>query len=367
MATSVTHGARIRNTVIQHAFKGAWQGILNHRPGFMALKKRGHIETGVTGTRLDWPVRVARHTIEAYDDGEALSFERKNQYILPTLPWATLAMKGLITRDEIAIAGGPEAMERVHKRLITDMTEDFETRINYQFLRQDGAAAGNNLHGVPTWNAGTGSSLTKDAVMSDTYATFSTALSGLGVTDAETDAWTPKGVNTTSSAWTGGGGFDTTDCEEIIQHAIDVGTLGSMAKDRPDLGILHRNMLTTLKTAVAASQRGIVNGTPSGTQGLGIPGALEYSGVEFVFDNDMPATEGYLLNFNHIWLDVMKVPEISEGYGSVPEGGGGSSKDDMFEVLVEPDIHTNGILCRVNFRAQLRFHPRYQVVLNDYA
>src|ERR1043165_10213169 len=181
MATSVTHNLRTERTVIQHAFKGAWDGVQAHRPVFQALKKRGHINKGIAGKRLDWDVRVARHDGEAYHDLQRLEFARKNQYILAQLPWGQLAMKDVLTRDEIAMASGPEAMEQLHKRLITNMTDDFQTRVNYQFLRQDGAAtgAGNVLHGIPTFIAGVDNSSNKDATMSDTYAGHSTALSGL--------------------------------------------------------------------------------------------------------------------------------------------------------------------------------------------
>jgi len=369
MATSVTHNARTERTVLQHAFNGAWEAVQNHRPTFMALKKRGHIEKGVAGKRLDWTVRVGRNTIEAYDDLQALSFDRKNHYILAQLPWATLAMKGAISRDEIAMASGPEAMEKLHKRMISDMTEDFETRINYQFLRQDGAAtgAGNVLHGIPTFIAGSAASASaKKGTMSDTYATHSTAESGLtGVDDAEADAWTPKGTHADATDFTEGGGFNADDAEEIMQYTIDSVTLGSMAKDKPDLAILCKNHLTTLKTAVSAQQRGMVSGTPTGTQGLGIPGALEYSGLECVFDADMEDGKSYVLNFNHIYMELLPVPEIAEGYGGVP-GGGKSGKTEYFEVLVDGDIHTNGILARVNFRGQLRFHPRYQAIISNF-
>lgn len=364
MATSVTHAARIERTVLQHAFKGAWDAVQNHRPVFQALKKRGHINKGVAGKRLDWDVRVARHDVEAYDDLQRLEFARKNQYILAQLPWGMLAMKDVLSRDEIAMASGPEAMEAIHKRLITNMTDDFQTRVNYQFLRQDGAAsgAGNVLHGVPTFTAGSDNSAAEDATMSDTYATHSTALNGLtGVDGADADAWTPSGIDSSATAWTN---FNTSALK-IVNYAIDKCTKGSMAKDRPDLLVFDRALLSTLKAAVTAQQSGHISGTPSGTQGLGIPGALEINGVECVFDADMASGEAYVLNFNHIHMDLLPVPEIVEGYGAIPDGGK-SGKTEFFEVLVDSDIGTNGILVRVNFRAQFRFHPRYQGIIKAY-
>ncbi len=364
MATSVTHAARIERTVLQHAFRGAWDGVQNHRPAFQALKKRGHINKGIAGKRLDWDIRVARHDVEAYDDLQRLEFARKNQYILAQLPWGMLAMKDVLSRDEIAMASGPEAMEQLHKRLVTNMTEDFQTRINYQFLRQDGAAtgSGNVLHGVPTFIAGADASAAKDATMSDTYAGHSTALNGLtGVDSPDADAWTPSGIDSSATAWTD---FDTSALK-IVNYAIDKCTKGSMGKDRPDLLIFDRAMLSALKAVVTNQQHGMISGTPNGTQGLGIPGALEINGVECVFDADMAAGEAYVLNFNHIYMDLLPVPEVSEGYGSIPDGGK-SGKTEFFEVLIADDIGTNGIPVRVNFRAQFRFNPKYHGIIKAY-
>lgn len=366
MATSVTHATRIERTVLQHAFKGAWDAVQNHRPVFQALKKRGHINKGIAGKRLDWDVRAARYNVEAYDDLQRIEFARRNQYILAQLPWGMLAMKDVLSRDEIAMASGPDAMEAIHKRLISNMTDDFQTRVNFQFLRQDGAAtgAGNVLHGVPTFIAGVDAASANDATMSDTYAGHSTALSGLtGVDDVETDAWTPSGIDSSSTEWTS---FATaTSALKIVNYAIDRCTKGSMSKDRPDLLIFHRTMLSTLKAAVTSQQQGMISGTPGGTQGLGIPGALEINGVECVFDADMAAGEAYVLNFNHIHMDLLPVPEIVEGYGAIPDGGK-SGKADYFEVLVDSDIGTNGICVRANFRAQFRFSPRHQGIIKAY-
>jgi hypothetical protein len=83
-----------------------------------------------------------------------------------------------------------------------------------------------------------------------------------------------------------------------------------------------------------------------------------------IFDADQTANTAHMLNFHQIWLDVLKVPEVP-GQSKIP-GGGSAGKDDMFETLVKDDITTNGILCRTNFRAQLRHNVRYQAKLFNY-
>ncbi len=117
-------------------------------------------------------------------------------------------------------------------------------------------------------------------------------------------------------------------------------------------------MFSDLKDVLASTQRLVVSGEAPTNIGLGIPGGVEYDGVEYIFDADQTAAVGHIYNFNDIYLDVLQVPEVP-GSNKIP-GGGGQGKDDMFEVLVKDDINTNGVLVRVNFRAQLRFNPRTQ-------
>jgi hypothetical protein len=231
-------------------------------------------------------------------------------------------------------------------------------------LTQDGNATGTNvLHGTETFLSNTGSTGagTNRPGGNDTYANISTASGGItNVDNVEPDAWTPQIINYSSTGWNTTGVSWRANLREVLTFAHDRATKGNEASERPDLGILDRTMFSTMKDVLASSQRLIVNGSPQANSniGLGIPGGVEYDGVEYIFDNDQTANVGHLLNFNHIYLDVLAVPEAPAA-GKIP-GGGSSGKDDMFEVLVKEDITTNGVLVRVNFRAQLRFHPRYQ-------
>jgi hypothetical protein len=356
MATGVTYYGRISTNVISHFFLNeVWEGTLNHRPFFQALKKRGHIESGLTGQNLVWNVNGGRHTMDAYDDAEVINITRKKHEFQCTLPWAFLTVTDAITRDEIAMAGSDTALRRVNKDLLERMRNNFQTRISAQALTQDGNASGSNvLHGVETFlsNTGTTGGGTNRLGGNDTYAGVSTASGGItSIDNPEPDAWTPQIINYSSTGWNTTGVTFRANMREVLTFAH--------ASDRPDLCIVDRTMLSTMKDVLGASQRLIVNGTPSSSNiGLGIPGGVEYDGVEYIFDNDQTAGVGHLLNFNHIYLDVLAVPE-APAQGKIP-GGASSGKDEMFEVLVKEDITTNGVLVRVNFRSQLRFHPRYQ-------
>lgn len=362
MASGTTYYGRISTNIISHYFLNeVWEGTTNNRPFFMALKKRGHIETGLTGQNLTWNVNGGRHQMAAYDDAEVINITRKKHEFQCVLPWAFLTVSDAITRDEIAMAGSDTALRRVNKDLLERMKRNFQTRLNAQALTQDGNATGTNvLHGVETFmgisGVGSGAAL---ATTSDTYAGQSTASGGItSIDDVEPDCFSPKVINYTFTGWAVTGQTWRLNCRQALTFAHDQLTKGNEPSDRPDLGILARTLFSDLKDVLAANQRLIVNGVAPTNIGLGIAGGIEYDGVEYIFDADQTANVGHILNFNDIFLDVLQVPEVPMG-NKIP-GGGSAGRDEMFEVAVKDDITTNGVLVRVNFRAQLRFNPRKQ-------
>ncbi len=367
MATGVTYYGRINTNILSHYFLNeVWENTLNHRPYFMALKKRGHIESGLTGQNLTWNVNAGRHTMAAYDDAEVINITRKKHEFQAVLPWAFLTVTDAITRDEIAMSGSETNFRRVNKDMLERMKKNFQSRLNAQALTQDGNASGTNvLHGCETFFSGTGTT-SQSQTNNDTYAGVST-LSGAvtSVDDAEPRAWTPQVTNYTWTGWTVTGATWRLNAREALTFTKDRITFGNDPSEQPELVITDRTMFSTFKHVLASTQQLYVNGSPEGgTTGLGIPGAIEYDGLEVIFDADQTANTAFMLNFHQIWLDVLQVPEIPSG--KIP-GGGSAGKDDMFEAIVQDnDITTNGILARVNFRAQLRHNVRYQAKLFNY-
>ena len=371
MATSMPVSTLLSDSLITHAFEGAWNNTQNTRPAFMALKQRAHIDYGIAGADLTWNVKIARHAIAAYGDNDEISIARQNLKMKCVLPWAFYQMSDAITTDEIALMSGPEAFYKRQTELLKDMTDNFETRLSSEFLNSDGGTGSTNiLHGNETFFAATASSTLKLAVASDTYATQATVLSGLSLPTAETDAWTPTVVNvgkSTTSAlatWKNAGGFSIDNALEIVDFGLVQAMRGGTGKDNtPDLGIFCRTHWGILRAAMTANQTGFIDGMPTGAQGFGIPGAMNMSGVEFVMDADCTNTAqsevSYLLNFNHIYLEVLPVPGITGGPSVAGVSPGAKKK--MFEVATDNNIAQNALRVRVNWRGQLRYNPRYQV------
>lgn len=367
MASGVTYYGRISTNIISHYFLNeVWENTLNHRPYFIALKKRGHIESGLSGVNCTWNVNGGRHQMDAYDDAEVVNITRKKHEFQAVLPWAFLTVTDAITRDEIAMAGDDVSFRRVNKDMLERMKKNFQTRLNAQALTQDGNAVGTNvLHGLESFFAATGSSA-KEQVANDTYASLPTVSGGITtIDDADPTAWTPKLVNYTATGWNSTGQTWRANCREALTYTKDSLTYGNEPDLQPDLVIMTRSMFSTFKDVLASTQNLYVNQKPEDSPtGLGIPGAVEYDGLEVIFDADQTANTANMLNFRQIWLDVLRVPEVP-GQSKIP-GGAGGGKDEMFEVLVKDDITTNGILARVNFRAQLRHNVRYQGKLFAY-
>lgn len=359
---------RISTNVISHYFKGFWENTQNHRATLQALMKRGHVETGVSGSNLVWNVRGGRYSMNAYDELASIDITRQNQYFQCNLPWAFLEVHDGISRDEIAMASGDAALVKHEKEMLKNLTSDFQTRLNASFLTTNGATAtGNVLYGFPTMfqDSGSYTAGNKTAVAQGTYAGQSIKLSDLTVDGAESNAWSPTLVNYTSTAFNSGSAATWAgQCLKVITYAKDQITFGNSEEDMPDLLIVDRGMFSDLKYAITSQQRMIVSsGAPDGA-GLGIKGAIEHDGIEVVFDNDQTANTGFLLNFHQLYLECLPKPATSN---PGPDITGKSSTKDYFEVLTEDDIRSNGILARVNFRAQLRGSVKHQAKLFNYA
>jgi hypothetical protein len=362
--------ARLDRTLISNFIKGYWENSQNHRFALQALMKRGNITTGSSGSQLVWDVRGGRYSSAAYNLLEGVDVSMKNHYFQCNVPWAFLQVNDGITRDEMAMASGEWAMVRHEKEMLKNICKDFETRINSDFLNNNGASlTGNVLYGLPTifQDSGSYSAGSRTATAQGTYAGQSIATSGIAVDGVEPNAWTPTLTNYTSTLFNGGSAATwANNALRVITWTKDQITYGSAPEDCPDLLVVDRTMFSDVKYLITSQQRMVVNVGPSAGQsmGLGIPGAVEHDGLEIVFDNDQPASTGYMLNFHQIYLELL--PALTAANVG-PKLAGAASKPEYFEVLTEDDVRSNGIIVRTNLRGQFRFSPKHQAKLKNYA
>lgn len=350
----------ITTNVIAHYFKGYWEDTTNHRPAMQAIMKRGNMETGVAGATLTWNFRAARYSSTNYAELDSIDISRSNQYAQATVPWAFETISDAITRDEIAIASGPEALVRRDKEMLGNMTKDFVSRLNYKLLNNDGASlSGNPIYGLPSIFQNVTYSGKDGTIGAGTYGGQTLALSGLSVPGAETDAWTPKAVDGTSTTYTSGSSTWIQNCVDATMYANDKATLGTSEDEQPDLMICTRADFSSMKSKIAASQRIIMSASPENApQGLGLPGGIVLDGLEVLFDQDMVSSKAYLLNTRKIWMEMLPKPTPGSTGPSLPNGSKGKGAE-YFEVFTQDDVRTNGLLVRVNWRGQTRFDPRW--------
>lgn len=366
-----TFYGRLDKTLISNFIKGYWDNITNHRAALQALMKRGHIETGVSGSQLVWDVRGGRYNSSSYDELDTIDVTRKNHYFQCNLPWAFLQVNDGISRDEIAMAQGEAALVRHEKEMVKNLCLDFQTRVNSDFLNKNGqSSTGNVLYGLPTIFTDTGSysSGSRTATPSGTYAGQSLAANGVAVDNVDTNIWSPILTNYTSTLFNNGTAATfANNALTSLTWTKDQITYGNTAELQPDLLIVDRTMNSQLKTLITSQQRMVITVKPGegSTSGLGIPGAIDHDGLDIVFDVDQPAGVGYMLNFHQIYMEMIPVPKTENPGPNLT--GKGSAKPDFFEVLTQDDVRSNGVICRVNMRGQYRFNPRFQAKLAAYA
>lgn len=356
-----TFPANIDHKIIEHYFRAQWSNVDNHRPLLQALMKRGHVERGVSGKALVWNARVGRYAAESYAIGQAITLTEKRQTIQATLPWAFLSVTDAVTLEEVAMATGPEALQRRHAEICKNMYADFEAALNAQVLTTDGSTAtGTPIHGLPTLLKFTFSTSAIDGTphATATYAGHKIALNGLtGVDNPEEDGWSPKAVSVTATDWGSGKNNWEASGVKALQRLITRLTFGTKPDEQPDLAILNRVDYAVLKQKLVDSQRIVFAAAPGNApQGLGIPGGIVVDGVEVVFDADVPAAQGFVLNTRQIWLEVLPKPGVDNTGPSLP----GKNGADLFDVRTQEDIRTNGIGVRCNWAGQFRFNPRFQ-------
>jgi hypothetical protein len=258
-----------------------------------------------------------------------------------------------------------------------DMVDDFLTRgtgsLAYAFLNTDGnsSTAPSPIQGLPSFfgDAGGTASSSKTATASDTYAGFSTALSGItSVSTAVDNAWTPTLVNTTATTF-GSGASAKNNVLEYLSYAMREITFDpNDSTQKPTCGFLYKDYFDYLRIALGAKQTIMIQEPVSADDAWGVGTSVQYAmhdGIRFYWDSNMPSNTSYILNMDQIWLHNLKVPGKVSG-DSMP-GAKAGSRADMFDTEVNYNDQRRGVTVSVTWRGQLRCNPRFHAKLYPYA
>lgn len=376
----------------------AWQNVAENNPSAKLLMAKGNINADQYGTSLVWPIEAGRHDVYVVSDYQDVTdlYTPRKRYAQPTLPWGEVAAFRAISKGQLRQNGGQTALVQFAKKEIPAMFRDLAVANNlqngtnsvggvfWQFLNMNAlsySGSGTPLYGLPsvfTGNAAiTWSSNTKAGTINNTnYAGLTCVAGGLSSTvdGAENDAWTPSALNTTSTAWantassTFRGNFF-----EIMSEAISLSSRfsGSDTSLMPDCTLLARSMYVDAQYNIAAKQSFLLTSGVKKNAVFGIGSdtmnGLTHNGLPIYWDENMPASTGYVLNFSQIFLDKLPMMQISGDSvpglnlgGPVPEDVADPS---MFETEVKYNDGRRAVTVSATFPGQMRVNPRYQTLL----
>lgn len=379
----------LSDVTIANYLKGYWDDYTKMNPFFGILESKANIRKGISGLTVNWAVRGGRYsatTLADYQDVSNLYVPQK-QFGQATLPWAEFGAFDAVSKGEFAKNDGNEALVKLRNERVPLMVKDLisnagnsttqQGSLAWQILNTNGSTytgTGMPMYGFPSIFTDTGSfsASSKTATSSGTYAGYGLANNSMvGILDgAVNNAWTPTLVNSTSTAWAGGGSNNTFrfNAFEVLSFAArNISFDGADSALKPSFGMLCDTMFDDLRFQTSAKQTIFLQEAPGTDTYWGIGSAIEYGlheGIRYYWDSNMPATTGYLVNADQVFLDVLKVPPRISG-DNMP--GAKFSKTDMFDPEVNYNDTRRAVTVSITFRGQLRINPRYQAKIFPYA
>lgn len=379
----------ISDVTIANYVRSYWDDYTKMNPLFGILESKANIRKGLSGTTVNWPIRGGRYkatTLADYQDVSNLYIPQK-QFGQATLPWGEFGAFDAVSKGEFAKNDGMEALVKLRNERVPLMTKDLisnagdsttqQGSLAWQILNTNGSTytgTGMPMYGFPSIFTDTGSysASSKTATSSGTYAGYGLALNSMvGILDGAVDnAWTPTLVNSTSTAWAGGGSNNTFrfNAFEVLSFAArSVSFDGADSSLKPSFGMMAATMFDDLRYQVEAKQTIFLQQAPGTDEYWGIGTAIEYAlheGIRYYWDSNMPANTTYLINADQFWLDVLRVPARISG-DSMP--GAKFSKTDMFDGEVNYNDTRRAVTVSITFRGQSRINPRYQAKIFPYA
>lgn len=404
-------------TTIANFARGAWDGLSQNNPVFSELKRLGNIEYDVSGTRLEGVVEAGRYqpTISAPGMDVAALYQSKVRHARWVLEWAELFNGFSIDRGMLRRNDGPQALVKLRDTEFPAACRDaiYGTNgLSQQLLAGSAqaytAAGGTGLpfFGLPTFLPGAATGLTtaqaitawdlegfnpatgavtgvvpadSDAEVAvggaptagyGTYGGLSIRHNGLsGIDGLEADAWRPTLVNTRSNAF----GIADADLDNVLrwsQYAVDRANRFSAndASKKPSAGYMSLEYFQALGQKIADKQTIMLTAGTSGPNSNPVLGyaqfRLQHAGLQWMWDENMPAKTAYVVNFKQLQFKVQKL------YADLVSGNPlkVSGEDaGIMEAEIVNDPLTRGYLCGVTIPGQFVANPRYFVRCSNYS
>lgn len=326
------------------------------------LRKKGRIKTLDGGGELRWIVRNKYHELLGHVDGLDRSYNRLNDLVNATLPWAGYELVDAITPVEKAQNKGESAVVRLFDQKVAQMQMSAAQRMAGQ-LYNDASVAQTSiplpLHGIESMMSFTSQTNTDEfqTTSDDTYAGISTSRTvwTSTTTDPGYEGWSPVIVNANRTV--GGSAVAWADAaDEYLRAGIIKSQVTADADDVVDVVLLRQSPFKDLLNLLDDKERKTVAaGYAESAYGFRPGQTVQFEGAMVGWDHACPSTDadsyevfGYGFNTSKMELNMLDIPGFTRG------------KDSLFGFQEFVDPGTAASLLRLMFYGQIKFEsPRY--------
>lgn len=361
--------------------KMEWQNVVNHYPTAKNFMKKGNINRDVGGTQLSWPIEGGlneNHVVQDYEDVADL-YTMTTNYARASIDWGLIGSFKAISKGQLRTNSGNEALVKFGRKTVPSMFRDllnqgsgslfwhlFNTNL-YSYVSSNNKVPFAGLPSVFTGTTAiTWSSASKQGTINNTnYAGLTCVESGLtSITNPRSDAWTPQAFNTTSGLY----GNSSAPTFALNAFAILSDAISACSKfDANDTTkqtqevVLTRALYNDFAALMQQKQSFLLTGKVSKGAAFGIGmdvmAGLEHNGVPVRWDGHIPASTGYLLNYDQMFLDLQPRYEFSKDANSALTTSG--DDDGIFETEVRYNDGRMAVTVSATCPGQFRFNPRY--------
>lgn len=365
----------------------AWNNILQHYPTARTFMQKGNVNRDQGGNALTWPIEAGRNDVHITQDFEDVAdlYTLRRPYAQPTIDWGQFAVLRAISKGELKRNSGNEALVKFGTKVVPSMFRDglngptnslFWQFFNMNIQSYTSTSTKIPFAGLPSVFTGnsaiTWSSTAKEGTINNTnYAGLTCVASGLSSTvdGAESDAWTPTAVNTTSQAWNGGASSDTfrDNAFEILTYTMSA--VSKFDQNNPAMNptefVMTRAMYNDVAYQMNQKQSFLLEKAVGKKAVFGIGqdayAGLEHNGLPIRWDALLPANTGYCLNYDQMWLDLMPKMEFSKDGNAVLKTSG--DEDSIYETEVRYNDGRRAVTVSATVDGQFRINPRFQALM----
>lgn len=361
----------------------AWDNIVQHYPTAKNFMQKGNINRDQGGLALTWPIEAGRNDVHITQDFEDVAqlYTLRRPYAQPTVDWGQLAVFRAISKGELKKNSGNAALVKFGRKVVPSMFRDglvgptnslFWQFFNINAYSYTTANSKVPFAGLPSIFTGTTaitwSSNTKYGTINNTnYAGLTCVSGGLStiVDGAESDAWTPTAINTTSTAYGSTATF-AANAFAILSDAISAGSrfdANDTTKQLTEIvttRIYYNEFAALLQQKQSFLLEKAVGKKAVFGIGMDVMNGLEHNGVPIRWDALIPASTFYGLNYDQIFLDLMPKMTFSNDGNAVLTTSGDS--DSLFETEVRYNDGRRAVTVSATVDGQFRYNPRYQIM-----